>query len=146
NMTRAGALRIDHAFALKRLFWVPDGRTAEAGTYVAYPFHELLAVLKLESQRNRCLVIGEDLGTAPEGFGAACAEAGVLSYRLLYFEREPDGGFKAPDHYPSLALAAASTHDLPTVAGWWRGGDIALRSALELYPSAEPRERDRAQR
>ncbi len=146
NMARAGALRIDHAFALMRLFWVPVGRPAAEGAYVAYPGAELLAVLKLESQRNRCLVIGEDLGTAPPGFAAASADAGLLSYRLLYFERAPDGSFVAPADYPALALAAVSTHDLPTVAGWWGGSDLEQRSALGLYPSPALAERDRAAR
>src|SRR5260221_85192 len=109
NMARAGALRIDHAFALMRLFWVPRGARPDAGAYVAYPFDALLAVLKLESQRNRCLVVGEDLGTVPPGFREACAAAGVLSYRLLYFERGHDGTFTRPGDYPALALALAST-------------------------------------
>ncbi|HUA53230.1 MAG TPA: malto-oligosyltrehalose synthase, partial [Candidatus Sulfotelmatobacter sp.] len=146
NMVHAGALRIDHAFALMRLFWVPDGCTADAGAYVAYPLAVLLAVLKLESQRHRCLVIGEDLGTAPDGFRDACAAAGMLSYRLIYFEREADGGFTPPDRYPALALAAASTHDLPTVRGWWQASDLALRAALGLPGASERLAADRAAR
>ena len=146
NMARAGALRIDHAFALARLFWVPQGRPADQGAYVVYPFAMLLAAVKLESQRNRCLVIGEDLGTVPHGFREACAAAGVLSYRLLYFERDGDGDFIEPAHYPALALAAASTHDLPTVTGWWHASDIALRESLDLFPNRDLLEYERAAR
>jgi (1->4)-alpha-D-glucan 1-alpha-D-glucosylmutase len=146
NMARAGALRIDHAFALTRLYWVPAGRRPDQGAYVAYPFEALLAIVKLESQRNRCLVVGEDLGTVPSGFREACAEAGILSYRLLYFERADDDGFIEPAQYPALALAAASTHDLPTLAGWWHSRDIDWRATLGLYPSDALIERDRAAR
>jgi (1->4)-alpha-D-glucan 1-alpha-D-glucosylmutase len=146
NMARAGALRIDHVFGLMRLYWVPAGRAPTDGSYVAYPFDDLLGVLKLESQRNRCLVVGEDLGTVPDGFRERCAAAGLLSYRVLYFERRDDGGFTAPADYPALALATASTHDLPTLSGWWHGSDLDQRVALGLYPSPETAARDRAAR
>ena len=146
NMAHAGALRIDHAFALMRLYWVPAGTPPALGAYVGYPFETLLAIIRLESWRHRCVVIGEDLGTVPAGFREACMAAGVLSYRLLYFERTEDGGFAAPADYPEWSLAAASTHDLPTVAGWWRASDIDLRESLGLYPSAEQAARDRAER
>jgi (1->4)-alpha-D-glucan 1-alpha-D-glucosylmutase len=142
NMRHAGAIRIDHAFQLQRLFLIPRGQSAKEGAYVDYPFEALLAVLRLESHRNRCLVIAEDLGTAPEGFSDAIMRAGLLSYRILFFEHENDGAFKAPDAYPRDALAALTTHDLPTFLGWWRGLDVDLRETFGIFaPDLAARER-----
>ena len=138
-MRHAGALRIDHVMGLMRLFWIPQGMTPAAGAYVHYPLADLLGIVALESQRNRCLVIGEDLGTVPDEVRQALAPAGVLSYRLLYFEREGDD-FKRPEDYPQQALVAVSTHDLPTLAGFWSGEDLRVRDELELYPSEEVRQ------
>src|SRR5262249_12537444 len=103
NMRHAGALRIDHAMALTRLFWIPAGRPGSAGSYVGYPFADLAAITALESQRQRCLVIGEDLGSVPEGFRERLGALGILSYRVLWFERVPGGGFRPPDDYPRQA-------------------------------------------
>ncbi|WP_264049088.1 malto-oligosyltrehalose synthase [Methylobacterium flocculans] len=145
NMRHAGAIRIDHAFQLARLFLIPVGRSAKEGAYVAMPFEPMLAVLRLESHRAKCLVIAEDLGTAPEGFSDALMQAGILSYRILAFEREQGARFKPPGAYPRDALTAITTHDLPTFMGWWRGVDTDTRQALGLYDSeraeAERRER-----
>ncbi|MBI4183726.1 MAG: 4-alpha-glucanotransferase [Proteobacteria bacterium] len=147
NMRHAGALRIDHVMALVRLYWIPPGAKAAEGAYLRYPLDDLLAVVALESHRNRCLVIGEDLGTVPEGFRERMAEEGLLSYRLFIFEREPDGRFKRAGAYPARAVAAATTHDLPTVAGYWRGADIAVKRRLgrreEGAEADRARERDR---
>lgn len=137
NMRNAGALRIDHVMSLLHLYWIRPGDKASKGAYVQYPFDDLLGVLALESQRNRCLVVGEDLGTVPDGFRARMEEEGVLSYRLFYFEKWESGLFKRPEAYPALALATATTHDLPTVAGHWRGADLALRRRLRLFKSEE---------
>jgi len=145
NMRHAGAIRIDHAFQLARLFLIPLGESAHAGAYVAMPFEPMLAVLRLESHRAKCLVIAEDLGTAPEGFSDALMKAGVLSYRILAFERESDGRFKAPDAYPRDALTAITTHDLPTFVGWWRGVDSDTRQSLGLYDQ-ERAEAERGER
>lgn len=139
NMRHAGALRIDHVMGLARLFWVPAGGAPADGAYVRYPCAELLGLLALESQRNRCLVVGEDLGTVPDEVRAALGAAGVLSSRLLYFEREHSGEFKPPAAYPRQALVAVTTHDLPTLAGWWSGRDLAVRAALGLFPDAQAR-------
>ncbi len=130
NMRDAGALRIDHIMALRRLYWVPAGTAASEGAYVRYPFEDLLGLLALESHRQRCVVIGEDLGTVPDEVRAALATNDILSYRVLFFERDGDGAFRPPAAYPESALAVASTHDLPTLAGWWNGDDIRLRAAL----------------
>jgi (1->4)-alpha-D-glucan 1-alpha-D-glucosylmutase len=130
NMRNAGALRIDHAMSLMRLFWIPRGAFPADGAYVKYPFEALLGILARESIRARCVVIGEDLGTVPPGFRDAMAASNVLSYRILLFERESDGAFLPPDAYPALALATTGTHDLPPLAGWLAGADIDERRAL----------------
>jgi len=139
NMRHAGAIRIDHAFQLKRLFLIPAGAPASQGAYVDYPFEAMLAVLRVESHRACCLVIAEDLGTAPECFSDAIMESGVLSYRVLPFERE-DAAFKKPKEYPRSALAVITTHDLPTFIGWWRGLDIDLRQTLGVFDPATAEE------
>ncbi|MEW6765516.1 MAG: malto-oligosyltrehalose synthase [Pseudomonadota bacterium] len=142
SMRFAGALRMDHVMGLMRLFWVPPGMRGDQGAYVAYPFHDLLGILLLESHRNRCLVIGEDLGTVPDEIRAAMHETGVLSYRLFYFERDEVGGFLPPARYPEQALVGVSTHDLPTLAGFWQGSDLDLRASLKLYPDEARRASD----
>jgi (1->4)-alpha-D-glucan 1-alpha-D-glucosylmutase len=136
NMRGAGAIRIDHVMMLMRLFWIPSGGTGRDGSYVHYPYEELLSILALESERHRCLVIGEDLGTVPDAMRDAMRRFGVLSYRLLYFERESDGAFRAPGAYPRDAVVAVSTHDLATLAGWWSVHDLRARFALGLFPDA----------
>lgn len=140
NMRLGGALRLDHVMGLMRLFWIPPGAEPADGAYVHYPFRDLLGILALESERSRCLVVGEDLGTVPDEVRSAMAEYGILSYRLLYFEREWDGAFRAPAHFTREALVAVSTHDLPTLTGWWRGRDLDWRNDLSLFPSPEMRE------
>ncbi|WP_119459237.1 4-alpha-glucanotransferase [Rhodospirillaceae bacterium SYSU D60014] len=139
NMRHTGALRIDHILGLMRLFWVPHGASPTEGGYVNYPLADMLAVLALESQRSRCLVIGEDLGTVPEGLVDRLHGYGILSYRLLYFEQTGDGDFLLPEAYPPLALVGVTTHDLPTLPGYWRGRDIDLRARLDLFPSDDAR-------
>lgn len=131
NMRHAGALRIDHVMGLARLFLVPHGEKASAGAYVSYPLDLMLANLALESRRARCAVIGEDLGTVPWGFRERLDAANVLSYRVLWFERRGES-FVPPRDYPQRAMACVSTHDLPTLAGWWEGVDIAEKQSLGL--------------
>ena len=132
NMRHAGAIRIDHAFQIQRLYVVPDGLSGAEGVYMNYPFEALLAVLRIESHRARSLVIAEDLGTAPEGFSDSIMGSDILSYRIMSFER--DGAmFKDPSSYPRKALAAVATHDLPTFAGWWKGFDTDLREEFNVY-------------
>ena len=137
NMKHAGALRIDHVMGLMRVFWVPAGIPATEGAYVHYPFEDMLGIVALESQRNQCLVIGEDLGTVPDGFRPRLAECGVLSYHPLMFERIQDGNFRLPADIPQQALVAAGTHDLPTLHGYWQGADLDIRAELKLFPSDE---------
>ena len=132
NCHAAGALRIDHAFSLARLYWIPRGGGAREGTYVTYPLDDLVGVVALASIRERCVVIGEDLGTVPDGFRERMERSAILSYRILFFERAPDGSFLPPEAYPELALATSGTHDLPTIPAWLRGEDIVLRDRLGL--------------
>lgn len=136
NMRHSGALRLDHVMALMRLYWTgPDG-----GTYVEYPLEELMGVLALESQRQQCMVIGEDLGNVAPRMREAMREGNLLSYRPLLFEREDDGGFRPPAQWQPKALAVVSTHDLPTLRGFWLGEDIELAARLGLYPDAASHE------
>ena len=140
-MRHAGALRIDHVMGLYRLYWIPPGFSAAQGAYVSYPFQDLLGILALESHRNTCMVIGEDLGTVPDEVREGLQRACVMSYRLLFFERTGSGDYKKPDEYPVNALVAASTHDLATLRGFWEGHDLETRRKLNLFPSEELRER-----
>ena len=131
NMRHAGALRIDHAMGLRRLFVIPGGAAGPDGAYVAYPMSGLLAEVALESHRSRCVVVGEALGTVPEGMPEALAAANVLSYSVLWFERR-DGRHRPPADWQRFAAACVTTHDLATLAGWWNGNDIAEKRALSL--------------
>ncbi len=137
NMTSCGALRIDHVMAMLRLWWIPYGETADHGAYVKYPVDDLLALLALESQRHRCMVIGEDLGTVPVEIVGKLRDSGVYSYKVLYFEHDAEKQFRAPQSYPVQAMATITTHDLPTLRGYWQSGDLTLGKQLGLYPDAE---------
>ncbi|HUX74583.1 MAG TPA: 4-alpha-glucanotransferase [Steroidobacteraceae bacterium] len=136
NMRHYGALRLDHVMALFRLWWVPAGASPAAGAYVHYPLQQLATVLALESARAECLVVGEDLGVVPEEVRAAMAGYGLYHYKVMWFEKE-NGGFRRPEEYPRRSLASVTTHDLPTIRGYWEGLDIELRERLKLYPHAE---------
>jgi 4-alpha-glucanotransferase len=129
-MRHAGAIRIDHVLGLNRLFLVPHGASPADGAYFRFPLEALLAVIAQESARYRCIVIGEDLGTVPEDLRGKLADWGLWTYRVMLFERHPDGLFIAPEDYPAMALATFTTHDLATYAGWRSGHDLAVRSAL----------------
>jgi 4-alpha-glucanotransferase len=124
GMAHAAGLRIDHVMGLFRLFWIPEGADPVQGTYVRYPADDLLGFLALESMAAGALVVGEDLGTVEPGVRERLADEGVLSYRLAWFERGPGGGRRRAADYPRLALAATTTHDLPTVAGFFSGSDL----------------------
>ncbi len=134
NMSVCGAVRYDHAVSLLRLWWIPKSGSAADGAYVNYSLEELLGILALESQRNRCLVIGEDLGTVPEELTQVMEENHLFSYRVLYFEKSKSGMI-APADYPREAVATVTTHDLPPLASWWDGSDIELRADLDLLGS-----------
>jgi 4-alpha-glucanotransferase len=138
NMRSAGALRIDHVMGLQRLYCIPDGFSAADGAYIEYQMDDLTRIIALESHRNRCLVVGEDLGTVPDGFQERMLEAGILSYRVAFFEQDwASGEFIPPADYPRLALAVAGNHDLPTLIGWWQGRDLDLKEERGLFPLGE---------
>lgn len=139
NLTYGGALRLDHVMGLFRLFWIPRGLPASAGAYVQYQAEDLLGILALESLRHKAIIVGEDLGTVPESVRERLAAAGVLSYRVLYFERRDDGNWKAPGAYQDHAMAVVTTHDLPTLSGFWSAEDIETRYRLGFYESEAAR-------
>jgi 4-alpha-glucanotransferase len=150
NMRYYGALRLDHVMSLFRLWWVPAGSSPTEGAYVHYPLHSLLTALALESSRSDCMVVGEDLGVVPDEVRHAMPEFGLYHYKVLLFEKQ-DGRFRRPGEFVRRALATATTHDMPTLRGFWEGRDIELRRHLQLYPSVEiandlerEREHDRA--
>ena len=132
----AGGIRIDHVMGLWRLWWVPAERSPAEGTYVRYPARDLLGVLALEAHRAGALVVGEDLGTVEKGVRATMAEHGMLSSRVLYFERvddDPEQPMLPAVEYPELALTSITTHDLPTAAGWWTDTEIGVQTELGLF-------------
>lgn len=133
NMRHCGSLRIDHAMSLLRLWWVPPAASAKNGVYVYYRVHDLVGILALESVRNQCLIIGEDLGTVPEEMKSILKNAGIHSYKIFFWEKAQDGGFISPRDYVDQAMSALSTHDMPTIEGWWSHADLQLGKQLGLY-------------
>jgi 4-alpha-glucanotransferase len=131
GLRHAGGIRIDHVMGLFRLFWIPPEADARAGAYVRYPFRELLDIVALESHRASAYVVGEDLGTVTDEMRAELRDRNVLSYRLLWFEPEP------PPRFPERALAAVTTHDLPTIPGMWSGSDLREQDELGLEPNVD---------
>lgn len=129
-MRHAGLVRIDHILGFARSFWIPDGGLP--GTYVAQRLDELLDIVAIESRHARCVVIGEDLGNVPDGLRDTLRDRGILGSRVAWFERGGDGHFHEPDHYPEAVCAALSSHDLPTLRGYWRGTDIVWQEKLRL--------------
>jgi 4-alpha-glucanotransferase len=141
SMRHAGAIRLDHVLGLKRLYLVPAGFSAGDGVYVHMPFEALLAVTAQESQAHRCVVIGEDLGTVPEGFREQMADWGIWSYLVMMFERDERGMFRGVDHYAANALVAFNTHDLSTYAGWRSFSDLALKRSIGIDPGESDEDR-----
>jgi 4-alpha-glucanotransferase len=142
----AGALRIDHVLGLFRMFWIPEGKPGANGAYVRYPSADLLGIVALESARHDALVVGEDLGTVPKEVPRALEKWGILSSKVLFFERDRRGGFKSSKAYPELALATADTHDMATLTGFWQGRDIDVRAEVGLLADAAAVERARIER
>jgi 4-alpha-glucanotransferase len=134
SMRHAGAIRLDHVLGLKRLYLVPHGFAADNGAYVQMPFEPLLAATAQESVAHRCVVIGEDLGTVPEGFREEMADWGIWSYQVMMFERDDHGRFRGVDHYSPNALVTFNTHDLSTYAGWRSFSDLKLKRSLGIDP------------
>ena len=134
NCLHGGALRIDHVMRFFRLYWIPDRAEADAGAYVRDNWEDLIRIVALESVRHRVIVVGEDLGTVEPEVRDTLARFGILSYRLLYFEKDEAGGFRNYAAYPQQALVSSTTHDLPTLAGFWIGQDIEVRRRVGLLP------------
>jgi 4-alpha-glucanotransferase len=134
SMRHAGAIRLDHVLGLKRLYLVPRGFRPDNGAYVQMPFEALLAVVALESAAHRCIVIGEDLGTVPEGFRDRMRDWGIWSYLVMMFERDDHGRFRDAGQYASNALVTLNTHDLSTYAGWRSFSDLKTKRALGIDP------------
>lgn len=141
NMAHCGALRIDHIMALTRLWWCPGEEQQGQGGYVRYPVDALFAIVRLESQRRRCLVIGEDLGVVPPEIRTTMRDSAVLSNVLFYFEKYDAMHFKKPEHYPERALAMVANHDVPTLKCWWERGDLRLRREIGLLDSIDDYDR-----
>jgi 4-alpha-glucanotransferase len=136
-MAVPGGVRIDHVLGLMRLWVIPDGARPLDGVYLRYPLQDLLRLVALESWRNRCIVIGEDLGTVPAGLRDQLADEGLLGMRILWFERDytrEDAPFRAPGTWAPASVAMTSTHDLPPLAGWWVGNDLRWQGKLGLLP------------
>jgi 4-alpha-glucanotransferase len=129
-MSHSGAVRLDHAIGLVRLFWIPEGRPGSEGAYVACRPDELLGVLALESRRQRALIVAEDLGTLPPELPGLLADWGLLRSAVVRFERDEGSRFRPAHRYPPRALASLGTHDLPPFAGFLAGTDLAARRAV----------------
>ena len=147
-LAHAGGMRIDHAMGLNRLWVIPEGGSGEDGAYLAFPEIDLLRLIRLESLRHRAIVLAEDLGTVPDGFQDRLREAGIDGMRVLWFERDKADHFTSPARWTPRAAAMTSTHDLPTLAGWWSGRDIAWQERLGHMPDLDAahakRDADRA--
>ena len=140
NCRHGGALRIDHVMRLFRLYWIPDGCDATQGAYVRELTDHFVRILALESVRNQVVVVGEDLGTVEPAVRETLARFGILSYRLFYFEKDAAGAFRRHEEYPRQALVSSTTHDLPTLAGFWVGADIDARLAAGTITEDESRQ------
>ncbi len=141
-----GALRIDHVMRLFRLYWIPDGMEAAHGAYVRDYHEDLLGILALESVRNKFLIVGEDLGTVSDLVREQLERFGILSYKVFYFEKHPRGEFRQFEQYPRQALVSSTTHDLPTLAGFWTGRDIEARQQAGLLPDEASYQRQHGER
>lgn len=156
-LAHAGGVRIDHILGLARMWVIPEGDAAADGVYLRYPLDDLLRLVSLEAWRHRAIVVGENLGTVPPGFNDALARRGILGTDVLWFEREEKADesetpevparaapFKLPDAWPAGAMATSTTHDLPTINGWWKGRDLQWRDRLGQYREGELAEQLRA--
>jgi len=137
NCRRGGALRMDHVMRLFRLYWIPEGKNASEGAYVRERSDDFVRILALESVRNEVVLVGEDLGTVEPAIRETLDRFGILSYRLFYFEKDQNGAFRRFDEYPGRALVSSTTHDLPTLAGFWIGADLEARRSVGVIDDAQ---------
>jgi 4-alpha-glucanotransferase len=145
TMRHAGAIRVDHVLGFKRVWMIPHGNKAADGAYVRFPFEALLGAISEESNRFKSIVIGEDLGTVPEGFHETLAQWGLWGCRVMLFEREGEGRFRPPEHYPAEVLATFNTHDLPSFRGWLEGHDLRVKRAIGVDPGESDEARAHSQ-
>jgi len=138
NMVEGGALRMDHVMALQRMWWVPDGLRASDGVYVKNYLNDLMAIVALESQRCRCLVIGEDLGTVPQEIRQSMRDIGMYSYKVMVFELDETGRCRKPGDYPTRSVVTVTTHDMPPIAGVWSESDIKARQRIGFLAEGKP--------
>lgn len=144
-LSHAGGMRIDHAMGLNRLWVIPDGGSGADGTYLSYPETDMFRLIALESQRRHTIVLAEDLGTVPDGFQDRLRGAGICGMRVLWFERDQAENYVPPAHWTHRAAAMTSTHDLPTVAGWWAARDLEWREQLGHLPDPAAAHQRRAE-
>ncbi len=137
NMEDVGGLRIDHVMAIRRLWWCFDNQGQQDGCYVYYPFEHLLAILKIESHLNQCVVIGEDLGVVPTEVRDALKSSAIYSNGLFYFEKDHNGEFLASEHFAPHSLLMIANHDVPPFNGWWTGHDITVKQQYSLIDEAQ---------
>jgi len=137
NMAHCGALRIDHIMSLMRLWWCPGQDHSGTGAYVSYPAEELFAILRLESQRQQCVIIGEDLGIVPPRIRQLMSDSAVFSNLLFYFEKYDPIHFRHPRDWNRSALAMVANHDVPTLAAWWSKSDLTLRNEIGLFENPD---------
>jgi len=140
-MQHAGGVRLDHAMGLRRLWVIPQGADPADGVYLQYPFREMMGLLTLESHRHQAIVVAEDLGTVPDGFREHIARARMLGMRVLWFERNIKGDFTPAKKWNREAAVLSTTHDLPTLAGWWKGSDLAWRRKLGMDKASLAKEK-----
>jgi len=145
-MRSSGGVRIDHAMGFRRLWVIPQGAPTRAGAYLHYPFEELMSLTALEAFRRKAMVIAEDLGTVPGGFREELARKDFHGMRVLWFERGPSGDFLPSRAWEPNACAMTSTHDLPTVVGWWRGRDIEWRERVVRKPNPSAKRKAKRER
>lgn len=146
NMRACGGLRIDHVMALMRLWWCPDDGSNASGAYVNYPVEMLFAILRLESRRNNCLVIGEDLGVVPPAIRSYLEDSAIFSNIVFYFEKYDGWHFRKPEHYKPQALAMIANHDVPPLKAWWNGSDQLLRREIGLIGSDDKMQSEQTHR
>ncbi len=137
NLRHAGGIRMDHIMGLARMWLVPKGAQAHEGVYLRYPFQDMLRLLVLEAWRHSAIVIGENLGTVPPDFNAHLQEKGVLGTSVLWFEEQGS--------WPDWTMATTTTHDLPTIEGWWAARDIRWREQL-AHVTAQQADQQRTDR
>ncbi len=143
SMRHAGGVRLDHVLGLSRLWVIPPGAAAVDGVYLTYPLQDLLRLAALESHRAASFILGEDLGTVPAGFRDTLQEAGIHTMQVLWFQRDTQGGFIPARDWSVQSVGMTTTHDLPTVAGWWRGTDLGWRRRLGLLTDTDVRRQRR---